>query len=77
MKEKLYHILANVLEIDKSVINDDFDETKCEKWDSLAQLMIIEEIETTFKVSIPIENAMELTSVKSILDFLETKSYGN
>lgn len=71
MKEKLNNILANVLKIDVNQINDDFDESKLDEWDSLAQLMIIEEIESEFKVNIPIEDAMELTSVKSILKFLE------
>jgi len=71
MKDKLYKIIANVLEIDEREINEDFSDSVSDKWDSLAQLMIVEEIEIEFKVNIPIENAMEMTSVKSILGFLE------
>ena len=71
MKDKLYKIIANVLEIDEEEINEDFSDSVSDKWDSLAQLMIVEEIELEFKVNIPIENAMEMTSVKSILKFLE------
>lgn len=71
MKDKLYKIIANVLEIDEREINEDFSDSVSDKWDSLAQLMIVEEIELEFKVNIPIENAMEMTSVKSILGFLE------
>lgn len=70
MKEKLFDIIARILEIDVKDINEDFNENDSEKWDSLAQLMIVEEIESEFKVNIPIEKAMELTSVKSILSFL-------
>ena len=71
MKDKLYKIIANVLEIDEEEINEDFSDSVSDKWDSLAQLMIVEEIELEFKVNIPIENAMEMTNVKSILKFLE------
>lgn len=71
MKEKIYAILANILEEDIQNMNDDFDESKSEKWDSLAQLMIIERLETEFHIDIPIEKAMELTSISSILEFLE------
>ena len=71
MKDKLLKIIANVLKIDEKEVTEDFSERDSEKWDSLAQLMIVEGIESEFKVNIPIENAMEMTSVKSILEFLE------
>lgn len=70
-KEKLYNVIAEVLEIEVADINEDFCENDSEKWDSLAQLMIVEGLENEFHVTIPIEKAMELTSIKSILTFLE------
>jgi len=73
MNDKLFKIIANVLEMDVKEVNEDFSESSSEKWDSLAQLMMMEEIETEFKVNIPIEDVMELTSVKRILEFLEHK----
>jgi len=73
MNDKLFKIIASVLEMDVKEVNEDFSESSSEKWDSLAQLMMMEEIETEFKVNIPIEDVMELTSVKRILEFLEHK----
>ena len=42
-----------------------------EKWDSLAHLMIIEAIENKLGKAIPIDEAMEITSVKELLEKVE------
>ena len=55
--------------IDESTSMENF-----EDWDSMSHINILGMIEEEFKVEVPLEKAGELTSVKSIVSFLDQKS---
>ncbi len=68
MEEKVLEILKNVLELDS--VDGTCSQETCEKWDSMAQLNIIVELESEFGVSFEPEQISEMKSVKDILDIL-------
>lgn len=71
MKEKVLEIIAEILKIDVHMLSEDTRIEDVEKWDSLAHLMIIEAIENKLGKAIPIDEAMEITSVKELLEKVE------
>ncbi len=68
MEEKILEILKNVLELDS--VDTTCSQETCEKWDSMAQLNIIVELESEFGVSFEPEQISEMKSVKDIMNIL-------
>ncbi len=65
-----------VLDIMKEVFGlEDVDETcsqkNCEKWDSLAHLNLIVELESEFNVSFEPEDIADMTSFSDVINHLE------
>lgn len=71
MKEEVFEIIAGILKIDAASLTEETKIEDIEKWDSLAHLMIIEAIDNKLGKSIPIDKAMEITSVKELLEAVE------
>lgn len=68
MKDKILMLVAEVLHVEPAMVTenskaDDFDE-----WDSLAHVMLIGELEEKLGISIPLDEAVEITTVKEILE---------
>lgn len=68
MEEKVMAILKDVLE-DNS-IDASCSQANCEKWDSMAQLNIIAELESEFNIDISIEEIAVIKSFKDIIEVL-------
>ena len=49
MEEKVLEILKNLFELD--TVDDNCSQDNCEKWDSMAVLNLVVELETEFDVS--------------------------
>ncbi len=64
--EKLKDILAKVLLIDKSDINDNMSRKSVKEWDSMAHLMLVSEIESAFEVTMNDDDIMEIQTVADI-----------
>jgi acyl carrier protein len=64
--KKLKDILAKVLLIDKSKIDDEMSRKSVEEWDSMAHLMLVSEIESTFEVTMDDDDIMEIQTVADI-----------
>jgi len=64
--KKLKEILAKVLLIHESQINDDMSRKTVKEWDSMAHLMLVSEIESTFEVIMDDEDIMEIQTVADI-----------
>ncbi len=71
MKEQVIKIVAEILKVDEATLTEDTKAEELEKWDSLAHLMIIEAISNKLGKSIPIDQAMEITSVKELVEAVE------
>ncbi len=68
MKEKIIAIITDILQVPEGTITESTLAEEVEEWDSLAQVMIIGELEKTLQIQIPLEKAME---IKGVADFLE------
>ena len=71
MKEQIFEIIANVLGMDKKDVTEDLSMENTEKWDSLAHLMIVGEIEEKLKINIPLEKVIEISTIQDLLDAIQ------
>ncbi len=67
MEEKIIEIIEEVLQVPEGTITIDTKAEDLEAWDSLAQVLIIGELDTRLGFSIPIDEAVDLVSV---MDFV-------
>ena len=66
IKSKILHnIIAEVMEIPASQINDESSPETVENWDSFRGLILADELETRFKVKFHLD---ELVNVKNVAD---------
>lgn len=71
--EKLMSLLSRVLKTDEDIITDDTTPDDLETWDSFNTLAMIMEIEKEFEVALPLEEVINIKSVKDIKILLKTK----
>ena len=69
--KEIISIIANKISVSEKDINENSKSTDFYKWDSLAQLNIILEIEKKINKKIDASVMGELTSVKSLIDYLK------
>ena len=69
--EEIYTIICSKISVSKNELNENSKSSDFYKWDSLAQLNIILEIEKKINKKIDASMMSELTSVKSIIDYLK------
>lgn len=74
MEEKVKEILKQVLQMDQ--IDGDISSSSCEKWDSMAHINLIVELEMNFDVSFEPEEIAEMSSLSAIVAVLNRKSNG-
>ena len=68
MKEKIIALIENALEIPAGSITEHTMIADVEQWDSLAHVMIIGELEEKLGIAIPLEDAVELTGMRELLE---------
>lgn len=68
MTEKILALIEEVLKVPGGTITVDTKAEDVEEWDSLAHVMLIGELEDRLGISIPLDEAIEITSVKEILE---------
>lgn len=61
-EEKLKQVIADVLEEDPSTIGPDFSMDTVDRWDSLRHMTLVLAIEEAFDITIPDEEAADITS---------------
>lgn len=69
MEEKVLEILKDVLELDS--IDETCSQASCEKWDSMAQLNIVVELESEFDVTLEPEDIANMKSYADIIRILK------
>ena len=67
MKEKIIELIEEVLQVPAGTVTEDTVMEDLEEWDSLAHVMIIGQLEE-LGISIDLDEAVEITSVKEILE---------
>ena len=73
MKEKLYNLLAEILEMESSEIDNSTGIETCDNWDSISLLMIVSEVEEIYKISLEPEEIESIINVKIITDLINKK----
>lgn len=68
MKEKIIALIEDILKVPAGTITEDTMMEDVEQWDSLAHVMIIGELEEQLGVVIPLDEAVELTGMKELLE---------
>ncbi|MCD7836971.1 MAG: acyl carrier protein [Lachnospiraceae bacterium] len=68
MTEKILALIEEILKVPEGTITIDTEACDIEEWDSLAHVMIIGELEDKLGISIPLDEAVEITSVRELLE---------
>ena len=67
MKEKIIALITEILQVPEGTVTETTLMEDLEVWDSVAQVMIIGELESRLGISVPLEEAMEMTGGADIL----------
>jgi acyl carrier protein len=67
-ERKIIALIEEVLMLSSGSITEETLMDDVEAWDSLAHVIIIGELEEKLGISIPLDEAIEITSVKEILE---------
>jgi acyl carrier protein len=70
---RLKEVFASCLEIPVSRITDSLSQDQVTSWDSLATAMLVPEIEEVFGVSFEVDEIVELTSLRQVIEILSAK----
>ena len=68
MKERIKEIMKRVFNLDD--VTDDISQKNCGKWDSMAHLNLVIELEEEFDVSLEPEEIAEMTSLSKVEEIL-------
>ncbi len=68
MREKIITLIEELLKVPAGTITSETIIADVEQWDSLAHVMIIGELEERLGISIPLDEAIEITSMKELLE---------
>lgn len=68
MKQQIIALMEEILKVSEGTITENTTMDDVEEWDSLAHVMIIGELDTRFGIEIPLDEAVEITNVKELLE---------
>lgn len=68
MREKIIALIEETLELEPGTVTENSMIDEIEGWDSLAHVLIIGELENQLDISIPLDEAVEITSVKELFE---------
>jgi len=73
MKDKLFRIISNIMNVPIELINEESSPDNVENWDSLKHLNLILAIEQEFEVILSDEEIIEMMNVQLILEILRNE----
>ncbi len=71
MEDKIKEILATILEIDQSDVNNDTNPDTVSSWDSLRHMKLVFSIEDEYDVQFSDDQIIQLTDVGKIINCLK------
>ena len=71
MVEKLYEIIAKIMDVPASEINDESSPETIESWDSFNSLLLADELESEFNISFSLEEIIDSPNVAAIIKHLK------
>lgn len=66
MVEKLYEIIAKIMDVPASEINDESSPETIESWDSFNSLLLADELESEFNISFSLEEMSDTHNISDI-----------
>jgi acyl carrier protein len=73
MSNNLLDIVANVMEVQVSQIDDDSGPETIENWDSFRGLILFEELETKFNVKFTLNELLNVKKIRDIKNILSVR----
>ncbi|HZD35277.1 MAG TPA: acyl carrier protein [Nitrososphaeraceae archaeon] len=73
MSNNLLDIVANVMEVQVSQIDDESGPETIENWDSFRGLILFEELETKFNVKFTLNELLNIKKIKDIRNILSVR----
>jgi acyl carrier protein len=73
MEEKVKQIIAEVLKVDISIVDDDLSVGDIPEWDSLRHLTLIGMLAKEFEISFEQEELAEIENVEDIVNLVKDK----
>jgi acyl carrier protein len=73
MSSNLLDIVANVMEVQVSQIDDDSGPETIENWDSFRGLILFEELETKFNVKFTLNELLNVKRIRDIKNILSVR----
>lgn len=70
MENKIYQVIADILEVDVANITKEMCMENVEEWDSIAHIRIIAELEEVLGMQIPFEKVLEIKRVGDFFEFI-------
>ena len=71
--DKLLVLLSDIFQVNKSEINNNTSPQNTKTWDSFNTLKMVLELEKEFKITMPLEDVIEIKSVKDVKNLLISK----
>ena len=71
--DKLLVLLSDIFQVNKSEINNNSSPQNTKTWDSFNTLKMVLELEKEFKITMPLEDVIEIKSVRDIKNLLISK----
>jgi acyl carrier protein len=66
MSAKLYNIIAQIMSVPTSQINDESSPETIETWDSFHGLVLLDDLETTFNIKFTLDEVLNTKTVADI-----------
>lgn len=70
---QVQELMTDIFQVSEEEISRETTQSDLENWDSLEHLNFMLALEQEFDVMLEVEDLRDLTSVKAILDYLESK----
>jgi acyl carrier protein len=73
--EQLYSVFSRAFEIPVETINEELEYQGIAEWDSMSHLVLVEELERTYNISIDMEDILDMGSVEKIKGILKKHGF--
>ena len=68
MREKIIALMEEIFQVPSGTVTEATKADDLEEWDSLAHVMLIDALDSELGISIPLDEAVEISSVAEIFD---------
>ncbi|MEL1255196.1 acyl carrier protein [Flavobacterium sp. DGU38] len=72
---QLHSVFSRAFEIPVETINDQLEYQGIAEWDSMSHLVLVEELERTYNISIDMEDILDMGSVEKIKGILKKHGF--